>query len=97
MTEQRALAPAFERSLPKHVPELDGVRGLAILMVFVGQRRAIRIEVLRLDWPVGRFFARNGGVGVDLFFVLSGFLITGTLYDAKGSRHYFKTSTRDVL
>src|SRR5258708_3524727 len=71
------------------MPGLDGVRGLAILMVmavhFVG-------DVVPQD-KIERFAARiaNYGVGgVDLFFVLSGFLITGILFDSAASRHYYR-------
>lgn len=80
-----------ESTTGKHVPALDGVRGLAILGVLY----------CHLLWsnpyPSGsrliRFFAETrtaGWIGVDLFFVLSGFLITGILYDTLPSKHFFR-------
>ncbi|HEX4142746.1 MAG TPA: acyltransferase [Pirellulales bacterium] len=78
-------------SLPKHVPALDGIRGFAILLV-----TAYRFSLGPVDADYGRigrvlFKAFSvGNLGVDLFFVLSGFLITGILFDAKGSSHYFR-------
>lgn len=47
----------------KHLPQLDGLRGLALLMVFVHHA-----------WSVHFLWS-----GVDLFFILSGYLITGIL------------------
>jgi len=75
----------------RHIPALDGVRGLAIVAVLI----------CHLFWsnndpaggPLVRFIAQAraaGWVGVDLFFVLSGFLITGILYDTLPDRHFFK-------
>ncbi len=76
----------------RRIPELDGLRGLAILLVLV--------------WHFGYLFASAGSSrwlyyvkdsmtmfwsGVDLFFVLSGFLIGGILLDARESPNYFKT------
>jgi peptidoglycan/LPS O-acetylase OafA/YrhL len=74
-----------------HLPALDGVRGLAILLVLIahlmlfnnhtGSRFGDSLSALRgLGW-----------VGVDLFFVLSGFLITGILYDTLHDPHYFRS------
>lgn len=41
-------------------------------------------------WRTMDSLAKSSWVGVDLFFVLSGILITGTLYDTLGSRNYFR-------
>jgi peptidoglycan/LPS O-acetylase OafA/YrhL len=71
------------------LPALDGLRGLAILMVTV-YRFSIGPQYSGL--PGGALFSalRRGDLGVDLFFVLSGFLITGILFDAKGRDGYFR-------
>jgi peptidoglycan/LPS O-acetylase OafA/YrhL len=67
----------------KRIPELDAIRGLAVLMVLV--HNTGRYPQLHLG-----FIARNGWMGVDLFFVLSGFLITNVLLQARSERGYFK-------
>jgi peptidoglycan/LPS O-acetylase OafA/YrhL len=78
--------------IPAHRPRLrtlDGVRGLAILSVMVVHFTA-PVDGSRLHlWGLWRLFGL-GWAGVDLFFVLSGFLITGILIDSKGSPGYFR-------
>jgi peptidoglycan/LPS O-acetylase OafA/YrhL len=74
-----------------HTPALDGVRGLAILLVLF----------FHLFWSNSRTGSRlfdllnqvrsSSYIGVNLFFVLSGFLITGVLLDTLHVPHFFKT------
>jgi peptidoglycan/LPS O-acetylase OafA/YrhL len=78
-------------NLSGRIPELDGIRGLAILLVilchYVGNP-----DHAPLGFWVHRFLLAFtvGWSGVDLFFVLSGFLIGGILLDARNSPHYFR-------
>ncbi len=62
----------------RHLPGLDGLRGLAVLLVFVyhygGGTHSSVCAV-----QIFGFLNKGGWVGVTLFFVLSGFLITGIL------------------
>ncbi len=76
-----------------HLPVLDGVRGLAIVGVLLYHFfLVVDRTYLGLPHLARRVFASTilGAKGVDLFFVLSGFLITGILLRSKGSTHYFK-------
>jgi peptidoglycan/LPS O-acetylase OafA/YrhL len=74
------------------MPELDSLRGLAILMVLFYHGFVTRQS---LDAFAGfpRFFIRlasPGWAGVNLFFALSGFLITGILLDSKRHPQYYR-------
>lgn len=74
---------------PDHSLELDGLRGIAILMVLI-----FHSAIFRPTTPLDDTFnmvLRSLWIGVDLFFVLSGFLITGILLQMKGKKGYFRT------
>ena len=98
MTDLAADSPLPESKRPtgtfqpsSRIPELDGIRGLAIALVIAyhyfflviaarpASPLAYALVVGRLTWS-----------GVDLFFVLSGFLIGGILLDARNSSNYFR-------
>jgi peptidoglycan/LPS O-acetylase OafA/YrhL len=83
--------PNFVYTSGLHVPALDGLRGIAILVVMVHHFTIFGMgaPTTVLDKRVYKLFAA-GWCGVDLFFVLSGFLITGILLDAKGGAHFFR-------
>lgn len=76
-----------------HIPELDGIRAAAVWMVVLGH--------LQGGWTLPAYVKASipgplrtalghGWLGVDLFFVLSGFLITGILLDSREKPNYFK-------
>ena len=74
----------------QHIASLDGVRGLAIALVLVNHLLwSSPLTGSRLMDFVVKFRAASW-VGVDLFFSLSGFLITGILFDTLQSGNYFK-------
>ena len=75
----------------KRIPALDGLRGIAILAVFFrhyagGLEKTATSTALHALGMIFNF----GWSGVDLFFVLSGFLITGILYDTEARPSYYK-------
>jgi peptidoglycan/LPS O-acetylase OafA/YrhL len=79
------VAPRAEALQSPRLAALDGFRGLAVLSVFV-------YHVILLGGSTGTTLADRavravglaGWLGVDLFFVLSGFLITGILLETRG-------------
>ena len=64
------------------IQELDGLRAIAVLAVLTQHY---------LDWLPPWAGTQNGWLGVDLFFILSGFLITSILVKLRNEKNYFTT------
>lgn len=79
-------------ALRGHMPVLDGLRGIAVLAVMAYHFFLFggRVPSNAADDTLYSI-AMIGWSGVDLFFVLSGFLITGILYDTKNRADFFRT------
>jgi peptidoglycan/LPS O-acetylase OafA/YrhL len=76
----------------QRITNLDGIRGIAVLWVMLHH-----FQLYGEGFPPTTFLDRqverltiSGWIGVDLFFVLSGFLITGILLDSKSNTGYFR-------
>ena len=76
----------------RHISELDGIRGIAILTVLL--YHLFSYSMFRQSWSGVASLAvkltEHMSHGVDLFFVLSGFLITGILLNSRTDPHFFK-------
>jgi peptidoglycan/LPS O-acetylase OafA/YrhL len=90
-TADNVISAADSQARPR-IPELDGLRGLAIFLVLLCH--------YIYAWPYGTphswssriaTLTEQGQTGVDLFFVLSGFLIGGILLNSRSSPRYYKT------
>jgi len=78
--------------LRDHMPELDSVRGVAVLLVLFFHGFGFAFGTKSLSGLPKLFVAATlpGWIGVNLFFVLSGFLISGILIDSKQRPDYYQ-------
>ena len=85
VTGSASAAPSLTKKSGSRISELDGLRGIAILLVLVFHFTPrsgplfFMVHIFQLGWT-----------GVDLFFVLSGYLITGILVDTVGHKSYYR-------
>jgi peptidoglycan/LPS O-acetylase OafA/YrhL len=82
-------ASASVNAARAHVPALDGLRGIAILLV-IPHNADIFSNSAPWLWPIA-LIAHAGWIGVQLFFVLSGFLITRNLLDTRRDANYLRS------
>jgi peptidoglycan/LPS O-acetylase OafA/YrhL len=73
----------------KHLPALDGIRGMAVLIVCIlhygGGAQSGNLLLRGFGLAI-----QAGWSGVTLFFILSGFLITGILWDSRNTVHWWR-------
>ena len=75
----------------RHIPALDGIRGLAAALVMFWHFGRVAPAGSGMGGAVVAGVTQFGWAGVDLFFVLSGFLITGILVDTRDRPDFFRT------
>lgn len=80
----------MEKNLPIRLPQLDVLRFLAIFLVIGNHLTVCPPNVSPVFNGITGIWNRGGWIGVDLFFVLSGFLVSGLLF-----REYQSTESID--
>lgn len=90
MIRSKSVSAAAPRDSLKHIDSLDGVRGVAIILVLIFHLLASNPQTGSRVMNFIAGFRGAGWVRVDLFFCLSGFLITGILFDTLHTGHYFR-------
>lgn len=92
-SEKPLPAPPAESLLRSRMPELNTIRGIAVLLVLFFHGFGFRYGLTGLSGLPKLLVAATlpGWIGVNLFFVLSGFLITGILLDTASNADYYRT------
>jgi peptidoglycan/LPS O-acetylase OafA/YrhL len=81
----------IDQPAEKHILALDGIRGLAILLVLYHHLFWSNPNTGNPIFDFLNAIRASAFIGVNLFFALSGFLITGILLDTVNSPNFFKT------
>ena len=104
MTARKLMRLAeFPRDLPANVPTLDGIRGTAVLIVIASHLPVLLRYQSVTPWHLLNRLLSGGFLGVDIFFVLSGFLITSLLLKEHSNNlqinlsHFYARRARRLL
>jgi peptidoglycan/LPS O-acetylase OafA/YrhL len=87
---QRAYVDAANPGGFHHIPALDGIRGLAILFVLADHLLSSNPYTSSAVFNFLSAIRESLWIGVNLFFTLSGFLITGILWDTLHKPNFFR-------
>lgn len=91
--ERRAEAVPARPLLQTRSLSLDVLRAIAVLLVIASHSPVTWMTAAGVPWRLARALRCGGWIGVDLFFVLSGFLIAGLLFREYRNHGHLKLGT----